>query len=83
MSNIRIIDNQCPEYGEYSRSITRPDGMRLDVCAFRKEHQLVIAVVDEVDVHVEEIVFSSEELKMLKDHLNDPIAQAILRGEDV
>jgi len=80
-NNVRIIDNQCSEFGEYSRSITRPGGMRLDVCAFRKDHQLVIAVVDEDDVHVEEIVFSSEELQMLKEHLNDPITQSILGGE--
>jgi hypothetical protein len=81
-SNVRLI-SVPGEYGEYSRSIARADGTRLDICCFLKDRQIAIAVVDEDDMHVEEIVFSSEELAVLKHHLNDPEVVAILGGGNV
>jgi hypothetical protein len=77
MENVRIIDNR----DEYSRSIERPNHTRLDICAFRKERELVIAIVDENEKHVEEIAFSPEELEILKQHISDPVTLAILGGE--
>lgn len=74
---VHLIDNDS----EYSRSIERPDGMRLDICAFRDDKQLVIAVVNEDEVHVEEIAFSLEELEVLKQHLADTETQKILGGK--
>jgi len=78
-SNVRLI-SVPGEYGEYSRSIARADGTRLDICCFLKTRDITIAVVNEDDVHVEEIVFSSEELAVLRHHLNDPEVVAILGG---
>lgn len=71
---IKIINNAC----EYSRSIQRSDGNKLDICAFKKEKELVLAIVNEEDIHVQEIVLSQEELAVLLLHLNDPIVQEIL-----
>lgn len=79
MSNVRHFDNDS----EYSVSIDRPDGNRLDICAFKKERELVVAIVNEDEVHVQEIAFSPEELEILKQHLIDPITQSILGGENV
>jgi hypothetical protein len=71
---VRIISNDS----EYSRSIARPNHTRLDICCFRKEKELVLAIVNDDEIHVEEIAFSVDELQVLMDHLSDPEVQAIL-----
>ncbi len=77
-STVKLINN----HEEYSRTITRENDMRLDICAFRKDKVLVIAVVNEDEVHVEEVALSLEELEVLKQHLNDPEVMKILGGKN-
>jgi hypothetical protein len=74
-----IINNQ----EEYSRSIPRPGGMTLDICAFKADHVLVIAVVNEDEVHVQEVSLSLGELEVLKQHLNDPEVMKILGSQEI
>lgn len=80
MSNtVKLINNQ----EEYSRSVTRENNMTLDICAFRKDKVLVIAVVNEDEVHVEEVALSLEELEVLFQHLSDPEVQSILGSQEI
>lgn len=73
---VRLTNNR----DEYSRTIARSDGNRLDICCFKHSREFVVAIVNEEDVYVEEIAFSAEELTVLKEHLQDPITQSILGG---
>lgn len=73
-----IIAKVTSNPDEYSRTITRADGNRLDVCAMRSSRELVVAVVNDDAIPVEEVAFSPDEVEVLKEHLADPETQAIL-----
>lgn len=65
---------------EYSKTITRPDGSRVDFVAFRKDHDLTIGVTHgEGDVFTE-ITLSPAEVYQMLAHLNAPETQSILGG---
>ena len=72
-----LVDN----HDEYSRTVLRPDGTRLDICAMRLSREFVVALVNDENVPVEEIVLTAHERAVLAQHMSDPITQTIL-GEN-
>lgn len=72
-----LVDN----HDEYSRTVLRANGDRLDICAMRLSREFLIALVNDENVPVEEIVLSAHERTVLIQHLQDPITRTILGGE--
>lgn len=65
---------------EYSKTITRSDGSRVDFCTFKGERDLTIGITfGEGDIY-REITLTPAEIYSMLTHLNDPITQGILGG---
>jgi len=65
---------------EYSKTITRPDGSRVDFVAFKGERDLTIGLTfGEGDIY-REITLTPSEVHQMMTHLNDPQTQSILGG---
>jgi hypothetical protein len=68
---------------EYSCTIKRASET-IDFSAFRQgSPELTIGLTDDGGDVYREITLSPDEARRLRDHLNDPVTQSILGGENV
>lgn len=63
---------------EYSRTVERMNGSKVDFCTFKSDKALIIGITSPNEGQTEEVLLSAQEAKVLLDHLLDALTQRAL-----
>lgn len=66
-------------HDEYSRTVVRSNGSKLDFCAYRSDKSLIIGVSHADGEEYQNITLSAQEVEQLLYHLTDAKTQAVFK----